>query len=217
MTTNIIRNVADIASASTADLVATYNALTGNTVERFSSRAIAERRAEMAIMAAADAAGHLGVPKGSEPVAMTKDELAAAAPVVQEPAAVAQEPVQEPSKTDEGTVAPDNGENPFQPGTLAHSLWVATNSVEANKVVRVKKEPKPKSEPSKPRNKELVVKATFAGLSKIQASSKRAAVLKAVQEAQDATMTVEALDAAIGEPTRGYIQKLVEMKHLEVL
>ena len=217
MTTNIIRNRADVAAASNADLIATYNALTGNAVERFSSRAIAERRVDMALMAAEDAAGHLGVPKGSDAVAMTKEELEAAAPVVQEPAAEAQEPVQEPSKSDEGAVTPDEGENPFKPGTLAYSLWVATKSAEANDPVRTKKPPKVKTEPSKPRNKELIVKATFAGTSKPQATSKRAAVLKLVQEAQDATITLVALDAAMGEPTRGYIQKLVEMKHLEVL
>lgn len=213
MTTNIIRNRADVSAASTADLVATYNALTGNAVERFSSRAIAERRVDMALMAAEDAAGHLGVPKGSDATAMTKQELDAA----QEPAAEAQKPVQEPSKSEEGTVGPDDGENPFKPGTLAYSLWVATKSAEANDPARTKKAPKPKSEPSKPRNKELIVKATFAGLSKIQAGSKRAAVLKCVQEAPECTITLVALDAAIGEPTRGYIQKLLEMKHLEVL
>jgi hypothetical protein len=213
MTTNIIRNRADVSAASTADLIATYNALTGNAVERFSSRAIAERRVDMALMAAEDAAGHLGVPKGSDAVAMTKEELEAA----QEPAAEAPKPVQAPSKSDEGTVGPDNGENPFKPGTLAYNLWVATKSAEANNPVRTKKPPKVKTEPSKPRNKELVVKATFAGLSKIQAGSKRAAVLKLVQEAQDATMTLATLEAEMGEPSRGYVQKLVEMKHLEVL
>ena len=217
MTTNIIRNRADVSAASTADLIATYNALTGNAVERFSSRAIAERRVDMALMAAEDAAGHLGVPKGSDAVAMTKEELEAAAPVVQEPAAEAPKPVQAPSKSDEGTVGPDNGENPFKPGTLAYNLWVATKSAEANDPARIKKAPKAKTEPSKPRNKELVVKATFAGLSKIQAGSKRAAVLKYVQEAPECTATLVALDAAIGETTRGYVQKLVEMKHLEVL
>ena len=213
MTTNIIRNRADVSAASTADLVATYNALTGNAVERFSSRAIAERRVDMALMAAEDAAGHLGVPKGSDATAMTKEELAAA----QEPAAEAPKPVQEPSKSDESTVAPDNGENPFKPGTLAYSLWVATKSAEANDPARIKKAPKAKTEPSKPRNKAMVVKATFAGLSKIQAGSKRAAALKLVQEAQDATMTLATLEAEMGEPSRGYVQKLVEMKHLEVL
>lgn len=202
MTTNIIRNRADVASASTADLIATYNALTGNEVERFSSRAVAERRVDMALMAAEDAAAHQGVPKGSDPVAMTKQELEAA---------------QEPSKAVEGAVAPDNGENPFKPGTLAHGLWVATKSAEANDPARVKKAPKAKSEPSKTRNKELVVKATFAGVSKIQVGSKRAAVLKLVQEAEASTITLAALDAEMGEPTRGYIHKLIEMKHLEVL
>jgi hypothetical protein len=72
----ILRKQSDIHDADMADLLETYNALTGNAVERFESRAIAERRTEMAMLAARDAAGHAGVPKGVEPEVKTMDELA---------------------------------------------------------------------------------------------------------------------------------------------
>lgn len=199
--TNIIRDRALVATASTADLIATYNALTGNSVERFSSRAIAERRTDMAIMSAEDAAGHRGVWKDTKPVAMTAAELAQDEPNV---------PTEEP----EGAVAPDSEENPFKPGSMAHQLWVATKSWEANSKPREKRAPKDKSEPKQKRRVALVVKATFAGTSAVQAGSKRAAVLKAIQEAPDATISLADLDAKFEEPTRGYVHKLIEKNHL---
>lgn len=71
----ILRNPNAIATADMADLIETYNALTGNSVERFESRAVAERRTEMAMLAARDAAGHAGVPRGVEPEVKTLEEL----------------------------------------------------------------------------------------------------------------------------------------------
>lgn len=201
---NIIRDRALVATASTADLIATYNALTGNSVERFSTRAIAERRTDMAIMSAEDAAGHRGVPKDTKPVAQTVEELGAQA----------QDAPNSPPGDDESTVAPDSEENPFKPGSMAHQLWVATKSWEANSKPREKRAPKDKSEPKQKRRVALVVKATFAGTSAVQAGSKRAAVLKAIQEAPDATISLAALDAQFDEPTRGYVHKLIEKNHL---
>ena len=201
---NIIRDRALVATASTADLVATYNALTGNNVERFSTRTIAERRVEMAIMAAEDAAAHRGIPKDTKPVAQTLEELGLQG----------QDGGETPLGDDEGTVAPDSNENPFTPGSMAHQLWVATTSLDANTASRQNRAPKDKSEPSTKRNTALSVKATFAGTSKIQANSKRAAVLKAIQEAPEATISLADLDAHFGEPMRGYVHKLMQMKHL---
>lgn len=201
---NIIRDRALVATASTADLIATYNALTGNNVERFSTRAIAERRTDMAIMAAEDAAGHRGVWKDTKPVAMTAAELSQDAP-------------NSPTEEEEGGVAPGSEENPFKPGTMAHQLWVATKSWEANSKPREKRAPKDKSEPKQKRRVALIVKATFAGTSAVQAGSKRAAVLKAIQEAPNSTMTLAALDAQFEEPTRGYVHKLIEKNHLIAL
>lgn len=205
--TNIIRDRALVATASTADLIATYNALTGNAVERFSSRVVAERRVDMAIMSAEDAAGHRGVAKEVKPIAQTLEEVAA----------LTSNAPNSPTEEPEGTVALDSDENPFKPGTMAHQLWVATKSWQANSEPREKRAPKDKSEPKQPRRLALVVKATFAGTSKVQASSRRAGVLKHVQEAPGSTISLAALDAHFGEPTRGYVHKLIEMKHLEAV
>ena len=202
--TNIIRDRALVATASTADLVATYNALTGNNVERFSTRAIAERRVDMALMAAEDAAGHRGIPKDTKPVAQTVEELGAQGQDVGETA----------TGDDEGAVAPGSDENPFTPGSMAHQLWVATKSWDANSKPRSKREPKDSSEPKQKRRAALIVQATFAGISRIQAGSRRAAVLKEIQEAPASTMTLAALDAHFAEPTRGYVHKLIETQHL---
>ena len=201
--TNIIRDRSLVAAASTADLVATYNAITGNSVERFSSRAVAERRVDMAIMAAEDAAGHRGVPKGTAPVAETLEEVAAKAQdaVVTEP------------KADEDAVATGWEKNPFKPGTMAHQLWVATKSLAAEAAPRKKPE-KVAREPKAKRSAASAVKATFAGISKVHAGSTRAAVLAYIQNAPKSTATLAQLDAAFNQPTRGYVQKLMQMNHV---
>jgi hypothetical protein len=72
----IIRTQAQIADATMGDLVETYNALAGKTIKKFESRAIAENKVSNAILAAQDAAGHLGVPKDTKPQAKTVKELA---------------------------------------------------------------------------------------------------------------------------------------------
>ena len=73
--TNIIRTQAEIADATTADLVATYNALTGKSIKKFSSRAAGEAQVSNAILAAQDADAHTGVPKHQRAVARTPAEL----------------------------------------------------------------------------------------------------------------------------------------------
>lgn len=62
-----ITKQSDIAAASTAVLVATYNALTGKSIKKFSSRAAGESQVAMAILSSENKAGHAGVPKGSKP------------------------------------------------------------------------------------------------------------------------------------------------------
>lgn len=73
----IIRDRAAISTASLDDLNHTYRALKGDPGFRgFTTRAAAEVQVNMAIMAAQDAAGHAGVPKGTEPPVLTAAELA---------------------------------------------------------------------------------------------------------------------------------------------
>lgn len=73
----IITKQSQIAEASTADLLATYNALSGKSITRFSSRAAGEVQVANAILSAENAAGHAGVAKGAAPTALTQAELAA--------------------------------------------------------------------------------------------------------------------------------------------
>lgn len=65
----VIAKQSQIQEASTADLVETYNALTGKSIKKFSSRAVGETQVANAILAAEDRAGHAGVAKGEKPTA----------------------------------------------------------------------------------------------------------------------------------------------------
>lgn len=76
--TQIIREQKEISGASTAVLIATYNALTGKNIKKFYSRAAGESQVSNAILGAKDAAGKLGVPKGTNGSTLTAKELAAA-------------------------------------------------------------------------------------------------------------------------------------------
>lgn len=171
----ILRNPNYIATAEMADLLETYNALTGNAVERFESRAIAERRTEMAMLAARDAAGHAGVPKGVEPEVKTVAELATPFNIMVQQLSVVAEPKR-------------------------------VREIKARELI---------ARPlRKPADK---IRATFNGKSKPQAASIRGQVLRAIQESEDHTVTQEDLDAHMGMPTRGFVQKLIEMGHLELV
>jgi hypothetical protein len=177
----ILRNPNALAAASMEDLIETYNALTGNAVEQFQSRAIAERRTEMAMLAAKDAAGHAGVPKGIDPEVKTMAEL---------------------------------GINPFAP--MVHQLHIAAEAA-AVEPMRVKPM-KAREMNVRPLRKPLdKIRATFAGKSKPQEGSTRGKVLRAIQEAEAHTITQADLDALMGTPTRGFVQKLIEMGHVELV
>lgn len=73
---NIIRDRDAVRGATMEDLNATYRALKGEpSFKGFASRAAAEVQVNMAIMAAQDAVGRAGVPKGVTPAALTPDEI----------------------------------------------------------------------------------------------------------------------------------------------
>lgn len=181
----VIRKAADIAAASSADLVETYNALTGSSIKKFETRKIAERRVEMALLAATDAAGHAGVAPNTAPVPATVEELAEKA-----------------------------ASNPYKEGTMSHSLHEACEKA-APIVPRPKKAEAVKAgaAPAAAPRKFSFVRPTFAGTSKVQANSNRAAVLACVNTHPEG-VTVEALDAYFCYATRGYLQKLIEKNHV---
>lgn len=221
----IIRTQNDIAGADTATLVATYNALTGKSIKKFENRAIAESRTSMAILAAQNASGHLGVPKHKRPEALTAEERAQRGergnPLAEETDAGPQDgqPLgadasgEQPSQpAEEKPAAAPSGQNPYKPGTMAHSLWVATSSVERHKA----QERKPASGPRPSKTTFTAVRATTTGTSKLQAASARTAVFRWIQAQKADAVTLEACIAAHGPGARGHIQKLLEKGHLEI-
>lgn len=104
--------------------------------------------------------------------------------------------------------------NPYKEGTMSHAIFeqvmnqapIAPREKGVSKRVTIKK-----------------VRATFEGTSKPQAASIRAAVLKFIQDAPEHTCTVEEIenhfnkDAVDFKSVRGYLQKLIEKNHIEVL
>lgn len=208
----ILREVAQLAEASMAELVATYNALTGKELKKFESSEIGRRRVENAMMANKDADAHLGVGKGAEGEVKTLEELQKKA----------EEKGLEKPQADPNT---DEEENPitFPPGSMADQLSKAADAMK-------KIEPRAKKAAKAPavaRNVLSYVKATGTGTSKVQAASQRGAVLAKVQSAHTVT-TVEGqdpvttynpvaiadLDKHFDQSTKGFIQKLIEVKHL---
>lgn len=78
---NIIRDRNAVHGAPMEDLNYTYRALKDDPgFKGFTTRGAAEVQVQMAIMAAEDAVGHAGVPKGVKPSALTPAELAESNP-----------------------------------------------------------------------------------------------------------------------------------------
>ena len=203
MQQTIVRTASDIPTASEAVLRETIKALTGKAVSGFECRAAIEVVAQNAILAARDAAGHLGVPRGAQPEALTVAERCAkAAERGGDPAA------QLPEDQDDSV-------NPYQPGSMAHGLWIASRA--STPIDRAAKpEPKPAGAPRAKRGSAFSVKATFSGASKPNPSSTRMAVLKFIQEQPKHTATIAQVEAKF-EGARGYVQKLLDKNHLVVV
>ena len=190
----IIRSASDIAGASNDVLVSTYNALTGKSIKKFSSRAAGERQVEMAMLVAKDADGHTGVPKNSEPKVITHAEAQSKAEARGIPLEV---------EEDDAPIA-------FVPGSLADQLDKAARRA-APIVPRAKKEPKA---PVTPRSTLTHVTHTPGGTSKVQANSTRGAVLKFIVERTGLPVSVAELDAEFNCNTKGFLQKLIEKDHI---
>ena len=107
------------------------------------------------------------------------------------------------------------GHNPYAEGTLSHRLHDAIAAQQP--IVR---RPKKADAPADAAQKRVVihaVRATFAGTSRPQPRSTRAAVLQRVQDAPGGVATVAALEAYFQQPVRGYLQKLIEKNHLAIV
>lgn len=107
------------------------------------------------------------------------------------------------------------GFNPYKEGTMSHELYEAVHSQ-----APITPRPKKAELPAEQQRQRLVinkVRATFAGTSRPQAGSTRAAVLKFIQEAKDHVTTVQALEEHFKQPCRGYLQKLLEKNHITLV
>ena len=104
------------------------------------------------------------------------------------------------------------GDNPYKPGTMSHELHAAIQAQ-----TPIERRPRQSEQPPEKREARKVVhavRATFAGVSRVQPTSVRGAVLKAAQDAPNATITIADLERQLNQPVRGYIQKLMELNHL---
>lgn len=218
-TITILRSRDQIEDAPMAVLVATYNALTGRTpdgegtkrsISKFESREVGKRRVDTAMMAAADADAHLGVPKGANGEVKTAEELEA--------------------KADEkGAAAPDmshNGSISFPDGTLANALQKQAEAAPGPITPRPRKDTTPKKErdPAAPRAPKFT-RVSFApadkASSKVRPDSARGVVLAAMttlcgrdDKPEGVWVEVSAIEARIGFDPRPAIQKLVVLGHV---
>jgi len=185
----IIRTQSQIADASTADLIETYNALTGKSISRFSSRGAGESQVANAIMAAQDHAGHLGVPKGAAPVAITVAEATAKAAEANEALAPA-----------------------VPPQSLRAKLALAAGDASPHT-------PKPKSDRPKTngaaRTKLEAVVPTGGGKFRLQAGSLRGQIMAFVESSEGKPVQMEAIVAKFEERARGAVRLLMDRGHLE--
>lgn len=201
----IIRSQADIAEATTADLVETYNQLTGKAITKFSSRAAGEVQVSNALLAATDRDAHSGVPKGATPKPITQAEADAksgdappkdqttmakktptAAPAAKKTPAPAKKTPAAAKKTPASPAAAKKAATPQAKPAKARSPTYTT--------VRL-------TEPSSPRRP--------------HASSKRSQVLEALRARKKAT--IEQLSDDVGYDARSFVHKLLRQEWCEVV
>lgn len=198
---SIITKAAQIAEASTADLVETYNHFTGSSIKKFENRTIAERRVEMALLAATDRGAHAGVKPGREP-----EPLPAGALQQEAPAAGQEQPAAPTAPAAEG--------NPHPAGSKRAALWEQMQG-------KKRPEPRPRAEkrpPGEPRRSRITHVKLSTGISKLQAGSARAAVLDGIRTlaaaAPRGVVGLAELAAHVGIDVRGHVQKLIVVKHV---
>lgn len=226
----ILTTQAALQEATADDLRETLAALTGKPAPaRFSSLAAGRARVANAMLAATDAAGHLGVKKDGATPTLTADDRVARGgqrtieglPLDDE--ATPPPPVVWPGterratpRTEEEPLPPPPasnpfppGSNPFPPGSPEGQLWRQSDA------------PKPTPKPRGIRSPGYAfVRATFNGTSKPQPGSRRMKCLEIIQLAtkdRDGGIMIGLLEKKMGEPPRGFVQKLFEKGHVVLL
>ena len=201
----ILRSVSEIAAADNATLLATYNALTGKQTKKFASREAAQRQVETAMMAAKDADGHLGVPKGQDGEVKTFAELVEKA---------ADRGQAAPTVADDESDAPASPVFPF--GSMADQLQ---KSAAAKSVIV----PREKKAPAAPGAARVVASHVMAmpsvGTSTVRSTSQRGAILQYILTSRNSDgdrtpVAITSLDDHFQQNTKGYVQKLCEAVHV---
>ena len=194
-TSLILRAPTAIPDATDEELTATLEALTGDGREGL-ARARMERAVEMAMLASMDADGHLGVPVGTKPKVRTLAELAEKARLTGH-AQREQAPV-------------------FRPCSMEAQLSALGEASRRASVAPTRNPRTPKlpgAAAAAPRKPLTFVKAIPGGPSKVQSQSFRGKLME-VLTVEGRAMSIEELDTRFSVNTKGYLQKLIEGRHV---
>ena len=203
-----------IPGAEMADLLATYAHYAGRAVARFSSRVVAERRVLDALMSSADARGHLGIPKDTQPAPTAHAELVKLADDTgrADPAEMARDGL--PGST--AGVEPAEGTNPYPPGSLAARLWAQA----AGAPVPPEPRPAPKAVDPAPRGRPSAgslpgwwAVSPVEPTARLQKTSERSQVYDMIVAAAGPCSMV-ALVERFGAAARGHVGKLRATHHI---
>ena len=214
-----------------ADLVESYNALTGKSIKKFESLEVGRVRVANAILAAEDRTAHAGVSKGEKPKAKTVEELPLKIDEVVDDADTTTK--EEDMKTEKqskrdarypqaaaqeaAAKAKAKGDKP-QAATAKKvpAKKAAAKKVAAKKGAPAKKAPAAKKAATPRHNVYEKVKLTEPDTTRRpQEGSNRSLVLKALQKRKAAT--IDQLSDDVGFNARSYVHKLVFQGWAEVV
>lgn len=183
----ILRDMNAVRDAARGVLETTYRAFSGRVEPVGCPDAALRTLTELAMLRAQNAAGHLGVPNGSAAPFLTYEEL-----------------------LQKGFDLNKDDPNPFPMGSMAHGLFVAARNMDA-----IKPRERRRSETAVERKRILSVRKTAGGTTKLQAGSARKLIMQFVEAQTAAVVSLTDIEAALGIPVRGHVQKLIETNHLE--
>jgi len=217
----IIRTQAEIAAASNQVLIDTYNAFTGKSIKKFSSRAAGEAQVANAILKGQNDAAHAGVPKGTEPAAATVAELEASTA-----ADAAAKPPTEEKETEVTATAKETRDAVRAKRYPSEAKKPAPAAKKAKAKAKAKPAPAAKKAKAAPASGKH---ATYAyikltkpdTLRRPQPGSKRTEVLTAIQNAfadkSVKRLAIEDLSKRLKFDVRSYVHKLAAVGWVEVV
>lgn len=198
-----------VRDASDEQLLAAYRHYAGKSPVRFASRAHAVRCVVHAMMASADLAGRLGVPRGVLPAPTAWEVLVARAQATRR--ADALELAQTGLQDDGRGVELDARADPFSAGSVASGLWRAQASARTPPAPR----PTVQAQPRCPRtDADPICVLKGAGTARVRPDSERGRTLARVTAAGAAGVRLSELVAELGPAARGHVGKLRATQHI---